>query len=489
MWNDTACTHPAHSWQSAVEWGTFQRQGELFRREKRRTVRCLHCRQIKRSKITEWESYGSQNFHGSLADSLPELLLPAARQLLRELHQAGNNKRWVRWKLKSQACHPHFMDAVDELYRRGVMIKREAKDPTRTVATRLLQVTYHPGHLPAIEQLLGVQHTVVPEWLAEVKPLPPTAASPLTGQGRRILALLQQQQALLDHGGPADLTDAAGVVVTTSSYKKTYAKMIRALQGLYQLAEEQRTESWKTFSQLLFHHTKELNAADRRKLERILGQDLTAFGIAPTSDTVLLTAACRWAFDGGEADSRALGAYLSLSHPVIQHMELLAWTAPKLLLIENKDLFQNVVQRRALHPQEWAVMFGGGYVSSAEIELLGKAEAQGLQQLYIWPDLDPYGYQIALNVKERLARRGSGLRLYVFGFHREWLAQSAVAAELSSVDREWIARLLQGPLPPSVRETLVDMQVAGRKAEQEMWIHEIGPKGFGARVEQESILL
>ena len=102
-------------------------------------------------------------------------------------------------------------------------------------------------------------------------------------------------------------------------------------------------------------------------------------------------------------------------------------------------------------------MLGSGFISSQEIDIINQACNGQLKKVYIWPDLDPYGYQIAHDIYSKLLEQK--IHVYLFGFTIEWFHRMDLYKRLEPHDLQVIAQLLKDEtLHQEVREVLIEMK-------------------------------
>ncbi len=462
-------TKHRHKTRVREQWGSLEKKGDLCIKEKIR-LRVCECGYQKRDRTREKESYGSTLFRGNIGDLLPSELVPVARQILGDLLKANNNKRFLPWRQKILKIYSYtlFDEAVSALWKMGVLVKGERLGQ-RSTYWEISKLYYNQDYLEQIKQFLGVVDQENPFWIDE--PFPPLPSSPRTKEGKLLQQVLEKQrEGFLKNGHATLYTDEGEEVISSKANRLSYLKTIRLLYSMFHTVEKGEYLSWKTFSQQYFGDTKALNSADKRRIEMLVGQDVSRFGIYRDRHEIILSGDFTWEWQGHGGDSRAFKDYIVFDLDMLPDLRLTSWSGEKVLIIENQDLFFNIVKRRLLDKKRWIVFYGAGYPSQEEMRFLCKGRPYGLKQVFVWPDIDPYGYDIALNVKKKISQMDRTIKVSLFGFATKWFERSPVYKKLRDVDVAAINRFLEDPVPASVEEILLLMKKRRLKTEQELLI-------------------
>lgn len=444
------CEKGKHVYISTTLWGPFELVHNIYVSQKTRVQECTHCGHQRSLPITECKRYGSSLLPFSLDGALEGEVLSLTRSLLLDLVTSATRKKWDTWKRKWVETNDYslFDECVERLFHWGLVIKQEKKTPDRIHSWETKYISSNMVFLESdIARLLGLE-------IASA--LPDTALSdigydnlnPTTAKGRQIKELIDK--------------------LRNEKSTPTTLRVLQALQGIFNLVEEQRSMSWKIFSQTYFGSTKALGDFDKVRLRNLLGSKLSDFGIRSSSSRVLISGDFSWEIHGYLNHGLGFLGSLSLPRNMIHRMTVVSWKSPHLLIIENKDLFESLVDSQRLDPRKWAILFGKGFLSSEEIELIGHASKYSLKSITIWPDLDPFGLSIALNLKERLIDSHIPMPLFIFGFSIDWANRFKVKLPLTPKDLDEIERLKKNPLPPNCLQVIEWMLDSNQKSEQEM---------------------
>lgn len=166
--------------------------------------------------------------------------------------------------------------------------------------------------------------------------------------------------------------------------------------------------------------------ARRRAFEAIVGR---RFGEAVTGVERFIRVAgpVRWRLDGVEADARAGDPWLGIPERSVGRFQLLDTTARRALVIENLETFEETVRSGVL--SDVAVIYGGGFVSHAVVDLLSRLPLP----VAAWCDLDPDGLRIGADLSRRLDRPvaplGMGSELLHSPYSRPATARQLADAE------------------------------------------------------------
>ncbi|WP_017754505.1 toprim domain-containing protein [Calidifontibacillus oryziterrae] len=405
------------------------------------------------------------------------------------MFKANNKKRWRNWKLNLlKTCNYETLDhIINTLNNLGILIVRFKKDTDRIDCKNITHIYYNEKHLKDIKSFINVVEPEVPFWVKEAFPkIQKILTKP---ESTKIYNILTSQKYLYESNHKAILEDESGHKIASSSDSSfTYFRIIKCLYGLLELIEENRTENIKTFSQRLFSDTKVLTRQDIEKLKTLLGNTIVSSILKSDFSEILLSAKFSWRFGPNIGSSIAFKNYTPIPRDMINDIELFNWSASNLLIVENQELFHNIVKQQLLDQNKWGVLLSNGFLSSGEEILISKASNHPLKNIYIWPDLDPYGYEIAKNIAEKFAVYPE-LRFFLFGFLQNDLENLPVYKKMLPQDIQKVDQLLKTNIHPQVKETILKMKKSGNKGEQEIMVKSINKDIFEKNVFKSSIPL
>lgn len=466
-----------HDYKLRQEWEPFRETGSHSQRYKVRWNECIFCCKKNFLQPYERETYGTKSFHGKITDSIESAYKEYAKALLIELYKRNNNKHWKKWKNNLLKLYNYqiIMDTISQLNAYGILIKREKKDRDRATYWEITKVYYNEIFLEDIKSFIGISENEESYWIK--RPFPDFRTRPSTKLGSSIQTILLEQKRQYELTGKASIIGSHDVeIVSSSKSKKGYLKLIKILYGLYENIEFNHQMHWKRFSQRVFGDTKEISANDKKRVELLLGKDLSSYGIIPERDEVVVSGDFAWTWNGFQGTSRALMNYVLFPRDMIREINITSWKAPFLLIIENQDLFFSVVKQNFLDRTQWSILLGRGYIASEELYFVTQACKQCLKKLYIWPDIDPYGYQIAVDIAKKVKDYDVAVKL--FGYNKYWFQKSNIYKSLEPLDKKVIEDLLKKNegLPKEVRDILIMMKNSNKKVEQEILIERLGDK-------------
>lgn len=454
-----------HNYKIKTEWSTFERKDDCNERIKKRWTECRICKKKNSLIPFERETYGSKLFHGQITEILGEEQQELAFILLSEMFKGKNNKQWP--PLKKKLLTKFLFEVLDStiviLHDHGILKFRWERVKLDEV---IKQIIYNTAFEKDICTFLGIQDEQLPEWITN--PFPPLT-NPTTAKSRLIWRFLLKQQTMFEKTQQGTILSplTEEIIVTSTSSAKGYFKLIRIVYGIYENVEQNRKEYWKTFSQRILGDTKVIKKVDKQRLEQLFGKALEEFGILSERTEVLLSGDFSWSYNGHINTSLAFKDYLSFPRDMIHEMDITSWNSSSLLIIENPALFFSVVKSHLLDTQEWSVLLGSGFISSQEIDIIIQAANKQLKKVYIWPDLDPYGYQITHDIYSKI--KAQNISVYLFGYSIEWFKRVDVYKPLAPYDVQVIAQLLKDEmLHEEVRNVLIEMNNSNKKAEQEI---------------------
>ncbi|MFA9459005.1 hypothetical protein ACERJO_19955 [Halalkalibacter sp. AB-rgal2] len=481
--NETPFNSCDHSYKQKTEWSAFEIKGDYFLSTRKRWSVCIMCRKQNLLSPKERETYGIQEYRCHIKELLSKEEQPVAFELLSELLRGKNNKRWDPLKRNLLQEYPFDIvdDAIRKLHGHGILIYKEEKVP---LGWKIKQVKYNEKYLHDIRHFIGWNPSEIPIWIS--CPFP-SLYLPKTDHGEKLYKLLLEQKHLFFQNGKAEIVDATGNVVVSSSSVKGYFKFIRILYGLYENTEQQRKEYWKTFSQKIFGDTKTIQVNDKKRIQQYFGDSLEDYGIIDNRAEVVLSGEFTWIYEGHSGTSLAFKDYTAFPREMISELKITNWIPHSILIIENPDLYFSIVKSKLLSNKEWSVILGSGFISSQEISIVNQACELGLKEVFIWPDLDPYGLQIALDICRKL--KGQDISVYLFGYSTEWFERVGIYKPLESFDHDQINKMLgQYFLHDKISMVLKKMSEDGKKAEQEILFSHLS-KDFNQRLSKESISL
>ncbi|PLR76548.1 hypothetical protein CU633_15265 [Bacillus sp. V3-13] len=459
-----------HIYKYKNNWGPFEKVDSQFIRLKSEWRECTLCKKKGRIIYRERERYGNKNFLGRIEDFLPEEYREAAIILLNELYKKNNKKIWSRWKKNLFAAFSYetIIETLEALNSYGVVILRERNDKTRISHWDKTHIYYNDKYITDIRYFLGIPVESVQNWLNN--PFPLLMNEPTTDNSEKIKTIIMGQKEQYELTGKGVVLGPDEQVVVSSSLSfKGYMKFIRILYGLYENIENNYNVYWKPFSQRIFGNTKEINKADKKRVELIFGKDLSSVGILPERHEVLVSGDLTWELQGAAGTSQAFMDYVPFPAEMIHKMKITSWNTSCLLIVENQDLFLSIVKGKLLDKSKWAILLGRGFLSSGEIHLVIQACIHKTRGIYVWPDLDPYGYQIAEDITRKIKKYN--VPVYLFGYNKDWFMKSGIYKPLEKADEKAIDNILvYSNLHKDVVEVLSYMKDNGAKAEQEILI-------------------
>lgn len=482
--NETPFNSCNHSFFQRNEWLEYEKTGDFFVSTRRRWSECRKCHKQNVLIPKERQTYGIRVFHSNIKDLLNEDELPVAVNLLSELIKGNNNKRWVLLRKKLLQSYPFVLldSTMEKLHLNGILIFKEEKV---TLAWKIKQIKYHEKYVDDIYKFIGKTTLDIPIWMSN----PFLSLSPpKTLHGEKLYKILLEQKKFLTQDSEAIIIDELGNQIVSSSARKGYYKFIKILYGLYENAEQHRKEYWKIFSQRVFGDTKVIQLNDKKRIQQLFGTKLEEFGIISERSEVVLSGECTWKYEGHSASSLAFKDYIAFPRDMINEMKLISWMSSSMLIIENPDLYFSIIKSKLLLNKKWSILLGSGFVSSQEVSLVYQACDLGLKEIFIWPDLDPYGLLIAQDICRKL--KGQEVSIYLFGFTEEFFEQVGIYKPLEPYDIDAINKLLnQGGLQDKISKVLKKMKAEGKKAEQEILFSKLAKKDFCKCLLTESISL
>ncbi|MGE7696698.1 hypothetical protein ACQKNC_21830 [Lysinibacillus sp. NPDC094177] len=473
-----------HSYSQKTEWSAFEIVGDYFVSIRRRWSECRICCKQKVLSPKEREIYGIQEFRSCMKDLLNEEEQPVAVSLLSKLLKGNNNKHWESLKKNLLQEYPFDMvdGVIETLNTHGILIYKEEKVP---LGWKIKQIKYNEKYLDDIRIFVGWTPSDIPIWISCPFPSLPL---PKTINGKKLYELLLEQKHLIFQNVKSVIFDTVGNEVVSSSSVKSYFKFIRILYGLYENVEQKRREYWKTFSQQVFGDTKTIRANDKKRIQQYLGANLEDYGIITERSEVVLSGEFTWVYDGHNGTSLAFKDYTAFPRDMINEIKITSWAPYSMLIIENPALYFSVAKSKLLYNKEWSIILGNGFISSQEMSIVYQACELGLKEVFIWPDLDPYGLQIAQDISKKL--KGQDVSVYLFGYTVEWFERVSVYKPLEPYDIEVINKLLSKEnLHEKISTVLVKMIETGKKAEQEILFSDLFKRDFCQHLFTESISL
>lgn len=483
--NNKPSTKHRHNITYLQEWGQWERKDGYLVREKRRYSFCGDCGYRKNLRSEEIETVGGNDLQMHPINFLNASEIKIANHILKELYKSNNKKRWNSWKdsLFKKWNFGLVEITIDKLHMHGFIIKRKRKDKTRINHWNLHCILFNEDFMVSIESFLKINKVKKQKW--EEVPFPPLSPAGL-GNTKILFDLIQTNQKHYNNNGGALIECINGEkLVFPKSSGNAYLKIVRGLHGLYQLTLSERHLFLREFSQEFFGDTKLFSRSDRDKVDRIVG-DVEKFGLLQSRNEVLISGNFEWAWNGEIGNSRAIKNYLALPRDMVSEIKLTQWQGKKLLIIENQDLFISVAKGNVLNKNEWIILFGSGYLSAEEYTIIRELIPLGLQQIYFWCDLDPYGFLIADNF---IKNTNTNIPIYLFGFNSNWFSKLPVYKELLQTDKSEIDKLLKEDIPFQIKAVLFMMKETGFKGEQEYFINFLDRKTFEKTILAESIKL
>lgn len=450
------CEKGKHLNISRTVWEPFELVHNIFVSQKMRILECTRCGHIRRLSINERRRYGNTHPPISLNEALEGEDFTLTRSLLHSLATSTTRKKWNSWKSKwvETTDYSLFDDCIERLFRWGLVIKQEKK---LSFGIQSWELTYIFANRFLESEIMRLLEIEPPSTLSEdtLSDITNRNLNPTSTKGNQIKELVLKLQS--EKQTPSTL------------------RLLKTLLGLFEMVEEQKTMSWKSFSQLYFGSTKALQEHDKVRLRKLLGSKLSEYGIRSSSSRVFISGDFSWEIQGYTNHGLGFLGSLSLPRTMISHMQMMSWKSPHLLIIENKDLFESLVDSQTLNPQKWAILFGKGFLSTEEMSIICHASRFSLNSITIWPDLDPFGLSIALNLKRKLIDANISIPVFLFGFTIDWINQIKVKAPLTTTDLEEITRLGNYSLPTSCLQVLEWMRTYNQKHEQEIAFELLNP--------------
>jgi DNA topoisomerase VI subunit A len=479
-----------HKFTQVQEWEPFRKFNSQYISYRIRWNVCINCNKKNKLKSNERELYGDRRLKGNISDVINISSQELAKLILRNLYKNNNNKRWSNWRTNLLKFNDFqsIIDTITLLNEYGILIKREARDKNRqSERWKTTKIYYNDDFLEDIKTFIGIQDTDNSDWMN--RPFASFLKEPKMKKSKEIKIILQQQKKQYESEGKAAILGLHGVeVISSTKSRRGYMKLIRILYGLFEIIENKNEMHWKTFSQYIFKDTKEISSSDKKRVKLLFGEDLSEYGIIPKRDEIIVRGDFDWIYNECQGKSRAFKDYLPLPRDMISNMKITSWKNTFLLIIENHDLYFSVLKRKDLNYSQWAVLYGGGYISSEKVKFIRKACKYNLKKIYIWPDLDPYGYLIALDIAKKV--KSYDIDVYLFGFNKHWFEKSDVYKSLELIDLKVIDNLLNtNKLSKDVREVLLEMKKRNKKSEQEILIERLENKMLSDYIKNESVSL
>lgn len=479
-----------HKFTQIQEWEPFKQLNSKYISYRIRWNICINCNKKNKLKSNERDIYEDRQFKGNISDIINSSSQELAKLILRDLYKNNNNKNWNRWKTNLLKFNDFqsIMDIITSLNEYGILIKRETRDKNRqSERWKITKIYYNQNLLEDIKTFIEIHDTKKSKWMNHPFTLFPK--EPNMKNSKEIKTILLEQKKQYESTGKAIILGLHGVeVISSTKSRKGYIKLIRILYGLFEIIENKNKMYWKTFSQYVFQDTKEVSSSDKKRVKWLFGEDLSEYGIIPERDEIIVRGDFDWRYNEFEGRSRAYKDYLPLPRDMISNMKITSWKNASLLIIENHDLFFSVLKRNDLNYSQWAILYGGGYISSEEINFIEKACKYNLEKIYVWPDLDPYGYLIAYDIARKV--KDFGIDVYLFAFNKYWFEKSNAYKSLELIDLKVIDNLLNSyELPKDVQEVLLEMKKRNKKSEQEILIERLENKMLSDYIKNESISL
>ncbi len=466
------CERGKHNYKTTTVWEPIKLEDQFYVQHKIRIQECKYCGLKRTATLPERIRYGASKMPQSLGSAKEGEMLELTRSLLLDVFKSKTHKRWEAWKSKWLLEYDYqlFNEAVDSLFSWGLLVKQEKKLQNRI---QTWEPTYVFANLESfhldIARLLHVEpysnNDEMELLLINCKKL-----KPISTQTQQIKSVMYEQ------------------LNRNKSHPRSL-RMIQILSALYDLTEKKKTMSWKMFSQRYFKSTKALQENDKQRLQKLLGKKLSEFGIFSNKTRIWFSGDFAWELNGYINYGLGFLGSLSLPRNMTNKMNIVYWNSPYLLIIENKDLFDTLIDSQWLNTQKWAVLYGKGFVSSEEIELISRASIHNLKTITIWPDFDPFGLSIAMNLKKKLTEKDVNIPVHLFGFSQDWGEHLPVKSNLSHEDLEEIQRLMNSPLPSPCLQALQWMKNTKQKAEQELYFDLLDEFNVDTLLSQEIIQL
>jgi 5S rRNA maturation endonuclease (ribonuclease M5) len=472
--NNTANSAHRHKLRTFQEWGEWDEVDGFLIRNRQRWSSCIDCSYKNELKILEKQSTGHNNMKVHPKHFLSNIETTVAQTILKELYVSNNSKRWSSWEESLNKIWEYTLvsTTIEKLHTHSYVIKHHRKNKERINSWELSGISYNNNYIDMVEDFLNVKTKEKHAW--EETPFP-SIASPLSTKGRLLYDLILTNKALYLHEDKNLLIglDQETIIFQLQSIS-LYYKMVRALYGLYLLTLEGRRLYLKTFSQEFFGDTKVFTRQDREKLNKLVGET-EKFGLLPSRDEILLYGDFKWKLNGFIGHSLSFKDYIPIPRDMIAKIALENWNGKRLLIVENQDLFISLAKGHFLHNGDWSILLGSGYMSSEELAIIKQTIPLGLKEVYIWCDLDPYGYMIA---KDFIKKFNANVPVYLFGFNQKWFTKLSIYKELTSEDNNELSRLLKQTLPGEIKDTLSLMKDTGFKGEQEYFANLINQNSF-----------
>lgn len=467
-----------HSYSYTIIWGPFLKRDGSYIREKFNVKRCNECNYEKRLFTGDWETFGLKSFNNSLSDFFKDKHEKIAKKILVDLLKSNNNKRWSSWKtsLLKTFNYESIYHTITTLNELGILIIRYRKNNTRIEHHDIIHLYYNEEYTREIKTFINVAEPVLPFWAKD--PFPKIKMVPTKPESIQIYKILTTQKHLYESDNIAVLENDAGQkIVSSIDSGLAYFRLIKCLYGLIDLIEKSKTESVKTFSQQIFSDTKVLTKNDIKKLKNLLGDTIVSSILRSNFEEILVSANFLWEFCGNIGNSNAFKEYIPIPREMIYDIALLSWNAPHLLIVENQELFYNIVKEQLLNRNDWGVLLSYGFLSSGEEMMIARASKYQLRNIFIWPDLDPYGFEIAKNIADKFAPY-SNLRIFLYGFLENDFESLPVHKKMAPLDIQKVDQLLKMKLDPQIHRTLLKMKDTRLKGEQEIMIKSINKGTF-----------
>ncbi|KZS44932.1 hypothetical protein AK95_03270 [Paenibacillus sp. LC231] len=464
------CGTTKHSFKTITMWTPVEFENENYTSRKIKVSTCRHCGFTRQTPISERIRYGAGEPPYDLDNVLEGEMLELTRSLLLDLIKSKTRKRWENWKAHwlTHVEYQLFDESVMRLFNWGLLVMHEKKLHNRIQ-------TWDPKFVSAN---LGMFESDIAR-LMEMNFDTNTAELDSLTMAFQDLKPLTENEHLIKK------------VIQFVKIKRDSSTihMIRLLFALFDHNQKQKTMSWKMFSQQYFYSTKALSEGDKHRLRKLLGKKLSDFGIHSNKSRIWITGPFSWELNGYTNYGLAFHGSLSLTRSMIHKMRIISWDSPHLLIIENKDLFDSLVDSQWLDPCKWSLLYSKGFISSEEIELISYASTFNLVSITIWPDFDPFGLSIAINIKEKLMGKALNIPVKIFGFTKEWGERFPGTSPLTKSDLNEIYRLMTYPIPHACIEALHLMKSTNRKGEQELCFDFFTESDFERHLSQDVVQL
>lgn len=269
-----------------------------------------------------------------------------------------------------------------------------------------------------------------------------------------------EAQLLKEVAGGAPLGVPQGSQCSSRSWS-VYSAALRGLAEWERLQEHGVKPSSREVAARALGSSKAWTPARIRAFEQLAGMPFDE-AMNHVEPVVKFRGPIKWAYRGAVGDGLSAHPWVGLPASMLGDLELLEANIEAVLVIENEKTFEEVIRRTTVS-ESALILYGGGFLGEAEIDLLRLLD----RPIWAWGDLDPKGIQIVCDIA---ARTGLDVRPLLMEGH--WL-EKAPGRQATPEQVALAASLAGQSLEPPLQGLAAAIAASGRVVEQEAMHHAI----------------